>query len=129
MPSNTLALLPAYARKINAAHIACVNAEYDALRHAVRAGKILIAVKAIVGHGKFLPWIQQHFKFSYNTALDYKVVAEWCLANPQRAKDLKSIRQLLEARRQDNANATELRTVKLVFNATDWDTYCRSWRS
>jgi hypothetical protein len=78
VPSNSLAVrLDAYARKINAAHAASQQAEADALRHAIRAGKILIAVKEIVGHGNFLPWVREHFKFSYNTALDYKVVAEW----------------------------------------------------
>src|SRR6266576_1025159 len=97
------AALDHYATRINQAHVACIQAEDDALRHAVRAGKLLLTVKIIKGHGHFLQWIRQNCRFHYNTALDYKIVAEWCIANPQRAVNLKSIRQVLEARRQDRA--------------------------
>lgn len=115
------AVLQALVRKIHAAHLACVQAEADALRYAIRAGKLLIKVKEEVGHGNFLPWIRQHCRFSYSTALDYKMIAEWCEANPQRAQHLTSLRMVLAAIREDRAD--KHRTVKLVLTAAEWDRY------
>src|SRR5438034_632321 len=52
------------AERINAAHAAVVAAERDALRHAVRAGALLEAMKGRLGHGRFLPWIAEHCDFA-----------------------------------------------------------------
>ena len=78
--------LPALAKRINAAHVACVNAETDALQHALRAGEGLLAAKRKVGHGNFLLWIRQEFKWSYNTALAGR--ARCVAAQPLRCVDV-----------------------------------------
>ena len=109
------------ARKINTAHALCLGAEADALHHAVRAGTILLAVKAQVGHGAFLKWIRANLTCHYNSALDYKRVAEWWSANPQRAVTMQSIRQVLEAIRQDRQG--NLRTLKLTLTLAQWGQY------
>ena len=117
----TRALLDRYARRINVAHVGCVQAEGEALHHAIRAGRLLLEVKELVGHGNFIPWIRQHCRFEYDTALSYKSVAEWIAANPERARYLKSIRQVLEARRQDRA--ARLRTVRLQLTGEEWSEF------
>ena len=121
-PRTDADLLDAYARQINMAHVGCVQAEGRALQYALAAGRLLRKVKALVGHGRFIPWIKQHCRFSYDTALAYKTIADWCEANPERAQYLKSIRQVLEARRQDRV-PERLHTVELQMTAEEWGRY------
>lgn len=114
-------LLDQYARRINAAHVACVQEECAALRHAIRAGKLLSEVKAKVGHGQWLPWLRRHCQFPYDTALVYMEVSAWYLANPERAQYLKSIRQVLEQRRQDRAAPRHI--ARLRMNDKEWGAF------
>ena len=77
------------AERINAAHAAVVAAERDALRHAVRAGALLEAMKGRLGHGRFLPWIAEHCDFGDRTAQLYMQLArELGKRNPKRVSDL-----------------------------------------
>ncbi len=46
-------------------------------------GKLLFEVKKILPHGKFKPWINDNFEFSYKTALNYMKVYTVCMGNPE----------------------------------------------
>lgn len=75
-----------------------INSEHDSteanarasIRHARSAGELLRQVKAQVGHGNWLPWIQEHCHFSERTARAYMRIAErWVeLSKRQHVADL-----------------------------------------
>src|SRR5215212_9148639 len=60
----------------------------SAIGHAIRAGEALIAAKARVRHGEWLPWLAAHFPASERTARRYMQLAE----NRSRVADLDSVR-------------------------------------
>jgi hypothetical protein len=53
-------------------------------------GALLTEAKQIVGHGKFKPWIEDNFDFSYETANNFMNVYKTCLANPNLVTSLKA---------------------------------------
>lgn len=61
----------------------------SAVQHAIQAGEKLTEAKGLVGHGEWLPWLQQNFPGSERTARNYMRLA----ANRQRVADLPSIRE------------------------------------
>lgn len=63
------------ARRINAAHSKMQNAMRAGLEHAIEAGALLIEAKAAVGHGGWLPWLDQNCTVSPRTAQAYMRVA------------------------------------------------------
>lgn len=71
-----------------AEHEAFERDAHSAVAHAIRAGEALIAAKAKVRHGDWLPWLADHFPASETTAQRYMRLA----ANPARVTDLESIR-------------------------------------
>ncbi len=64
------------AAEINAEHQAAFGLAREALGHARRAGELLLQVKAEVGHGAWLPWIEANCKFSARTAQGYIRLAQ-----------------------------------------------------
>src|SRR4051812_29165519 len=74
----------------------------SAIGHAIRAGEALIAAKAKVRHGEWLPWLEAHFPASERTAQGYMRLAR----NPQRVADLGTVRaglaELAEPREGDD---------------------------
>jgi hypothetical protein len=65
---NSLALL---ASRINAEHTAVASSLRQGLRHAMAAGELLIEAKALVKHGRWLPWLREHCEISDRTAQLY----------------------------------------------------------
>ncbi len=63
------------AARINAEHNAVVGAEREALLHAIKAGELLLAVKRRVGHGAFLPWMEEHCSFTPRCGQRYMALA------------------------------------------------------
>jgi hypothetical protein len=62
----------------------------SAVKHAIRAGEGLIAAKALVKHGEWLPWLAANFRgFSERSASNYMRLAR----NSNAVADLPSIRQ------------------------------------
>lgn len=59
------------AAEINAEHRACEAAVASAVEHAIRAGEMLMEAKEQAGHGGWLPWLQDHFEGSADTAQVY----------------------------------------------------------
>ena len=47
----------------------------EAVRHAIRAGELLTAAKAQLGHGEWIPWLEGNFDFSRQTASAYMRLA------------------------------------------------------
>jgi hypothetical protein len=84
--------LPDLAAQINQEHQQCLQAANATLEHARKAGELLQQAKAQLEHGKWLPWLKEHFPFSEKTAQNYmRIAREWSgllEANPQRAADL-----------------------------------------
>lgn len=72
------------AEQINREHNLCERAYDTALAHAYRAGELLTQAKGQVGHGGWLPWLEQHFDGAQRTAQGYMQLA----ANPRRVADL-----------------------------------------
>ena len=63
------------AQRINAAHSKIQQAMKAGLEHAIEAGLLLIEAKAAVGHGEWLPWLDQNCTVSPRTAQAYMRVA------------------------------------------------------
>ncbi len=91
--------LNSIASRINEAHRACEEAAASAVGHAIRAGELLIEAKAEAGHGNWLPWLEQNFEGSEDTAQVYMKLARRKdeLPNTEHARDLTSIRGALRA--------------------------------
>jgi len=64
--------------EINRQHELAGLAVRRGLEHAKRAGELLIAAKAYLGHGRFLPWVEENCQFSCRTAQLYmRLAANW----------------------------------------------------
>ena len=83
--------LPQLAASANREHLACEAAYGTAIEHAFRAGEHLLAAKAQVAHGAWLPWLEANFGASERTAQGYMQIAR---EGPQRVAD-SSVRQAL----------------------------------
>ncbi len=83
-----------YATTANKEHELVRQSGESMVDHAVRAGGALLAAKALVDHGNWLPWLEANFNGSDRTANVYMQIS----ANPQRAADLQepSLRKALE---------------------------------
>jgi hypothetical protein len=66
--SNALADLAA---RIKAEHEAVSTALKDSIRHAIRAGSLLVEAKEQLKHGQWLPWLRDHCTISERTAQLY----------------------------------------------------------
>src|SRR5262249_5037345 len=66
--SNSLADLAA---RIKAEHEAVSTALKDSVRHAIRAGNLLVEAKEQLKHGQWLPWLRDHCTISERTAQLY----------------------------------------------------------
>ena len=60
---------------INREHAEAERAFRGGLEHAIRAGELLLEAKASVGHGDWLPWVEQNCDFSTRLAQKYMRVA------------------------------------------------------
>lgn len=95
------------ALEANRRHALCREAAWAIVEHALTAGEALLAAKAQVQHGAWLPWLAANFDGSERTAQLYMTVA----ANPQRVADLKApdlslrgiVRRLKRVERQQKA--------------------------
>ncbi len=75
MTDNTPALAD-LASQINAEHKACHFAMRESIKHAVRAGELLIEAKVGLPHGEWAGWIDAHCEFSDRTARAYMRIAK-----------------------------------------------------
>lgn len=67
--------LSTLADEINAEHRSCDEALREGLRHALRAGELLIEAKSRVQHGEWGRWLEENFEGSSRTAQGYMKVA------------------------------------------------------
>lgn len=81
----------------NDEHRAINESYYNVVLRAKALGEALIAKKAELGHGNWLPWVKENLSFSPDTAGNYMTLAEgWNrLSNSERARNL-SLRQVLK---------------------------------
>jgi hypothetical protein len=88
------ASLSQLAERINSEHEATEANARASIQHARAAGELLLQVKAQVGHGNWLAWVQHHCQFSERMARRYMKIADrWTeLANRTRASDF-SVRE------------------------------------
>ena len=63
------------AENANRHHDKVVEGWESTLRHAHQAGKILLAAKKQLGHGRWLPWLKRNFKGSERNAQNYMLIA------------------------------------------------------
>jgi hypothetical protein len=63
------------AARINAAHEAVQAALKSSIINAMHAGELLIAAKAKLKHGEWLPWLKANFPFTDRTARNYMMLA------------------------------------------------------
>lgn len=84
-----------YAAVANREHALVREGVQSAVEHAILAGQALIAAKAQVAHGEWLPWLAANFDGSDDTAEIYMKVAR----NSERARNLQepSLRKALAA--------------------------------
>jgi hypothetical protein len=76
---------------IRGEHEACEAAMTATVRHAIRAGDLLIDAKAQVRHGEWIGWLAENFDGHRNLASSYMRLA----ANAQRVVHLDSVRQAI----------------------------------
>jgi Protein of unknown function (DUF3102) len=70
--------LAALAVDIETAHQAAYGAARTALEHAVGCGRLLLEAKAAIGHGGWLPWLEQNTSVGPRQAQRYmRVAARW----------------------------------------------------
>lgn len=102
--------------KINAEHEATEKAAQASIQHARAAGDMLRKAKATVGHGNWLPWLEQHCQFSRRTAQTYMKIADrWDeLTNGERAPELLSVREGLRLLANPGEDASD-------HDALPWD--------
>ena len=72
---NAPAIVANRAAEINLEHDAAHRDAASAVAHAIRAGELLLSVKASLKHGEFMPWIEQNCKFEQSTATRYMAAA------------------------------------------------------
>jgi hypothetical protein len=83
----------------------------DALGHAIRAGELLIAAKAQVKHGEWLPWLSGCFPGSERTAQRYMSLAR----ESARVADLPTVRDAVALLMEPKQTAAgESREAKLA---------------
>jgi hypothetical protein len=63
------------AKQINAEHRAVGESIKAAMAHALRAGELLLGVKARLPHGDFIPWIEENCEFNRRSASGYMLIA------------------------------------------------------
>jgi hypothetical protein len=63
--------LPTLASETRKAHASAGDYQRRSLEQAMRAGEMLLEAKALVGHGKWLPWLREHCEMSERTAQLY----------------------------------------------------------
>lgn len=68
--------LESLAAKIRKEHEACERNAQSAVEHAIKAGELLTIAKAKVKHGGWLPWLEEHFEFTQQTASVYVRLAQ-----------------------------------------------------
>lgn len=68
--------LPTLAAGINEAHEQAVGAARTAIEHARQCGEMLLAAKAKVKHGEWLPWLEKNCRVKERQARNYMRVAE-----------------------------------------------------
>ena len=88
----------------NREHAAWEQAYGTAIEHAFRAGEYLIAAKAEVTHGEWLPWLAEHFSGTERTAQAYMSIAS--KGNRQPAVHSAEEQELAEALDEDHAART-----------------------
>jgi DNA N-6-adenine-methyltransferase (Dam) len=98
--------LTALAARANAEHHAVERAAREQVQHAVAAGRALLAIKKIVGHGAFMPWLTQHFAGSARTARVYMWLAAQPEAKWQRAANMSLRSAMKEIRLRDTLMGT-----------------------
>jgi hypothetical protein len=80
--------------EIIAAHEVAWAARGDAVQKSIRCGELLLQAKAEIRHGDFGAYVAT-LPFSPRTAQEYMRASAWAAANPQRAADMVSLRNLL----------------------------------
>ena len=109
---NNTQVLARLAKQINSAHDACekvlVKAQQTSLQHAVRAGKLLVEAKKLVGHGQWLDWLEKHFAGNPRTAQRYMTLATELEKRQREAK-------------QQAANKTPEQQTTNEVDTTQWD--------
>jgi hypothetical protein len=90
---SELIVVETYAEIANREYRAAQESAGTAIQHAIACGEALIAAKASVQHGEWLPWLAANFIGSEKTAENWARLAR----NPQRVADMPSIRAALVA--------------------------------
>jgi hypothetical protein len=75
LQKQSMATLETLAEEINDYHAKCEAAVGQAVAYAMEAGDRLAKVKEGLGHGEWLPWLEQNFKGTPRTAQAYMRVA------------------------------------------------------
>ncbi|MBK8690277.1 MAG: DUF3102 domain-containing protein [Betaproteobacteria bacterium] len=84
------------ASEIQSEHDAARRCASEAVAHAIKAGEMLLQVKAALPHGAFGPWLAANVEFSDRTARGYMQLAGLDEAKRQRVADL-SLREAMVA--------------------------------
>lgn len=109
---------------IDRSRIDQINAEYrlvrrnaeDAIAHAIACGEMLQAVKAELGHGNWLPWLDDHFDGDASTATLWMRMA----ANRERIPDFLGVRDAKQRLAKPRAGSREaIEAVSTISDADD----------
>jgi len=57
--------------KANTAHNFITHRGFEMIKAMVMVGEILFHKKNLLGHGKWIPWVEDNLEFSYKTATNY----------------------------------------------------------
>lgn len=106
---------PELATVANREHALARQSGESMIEHAIHAGEALVAAKAQVKHGEWLPWLAANFAASEDTAEGYMKVA----ANSERVRNLEepSLRKALAA-----VSSEDKQAVHYSSETDEWET-------
>lgn len=94
---------PVTADAINVEHRLVLQSANDFMQHAIRCGELLLAKKAELEHGEFMPWVKAECEFAYSTAARYIKAAN----QSSTGVEISSLSQLFPSGRHAQSHRTE----------------------
>ncbi len=113
--SDNVPALADLANQINSEHQACHFAMRESIKHAVRAGELLVEAKMGLPHGQWASWLDANCDFSDRTARAYmrlaKELPKLHEANRQRVAEMplrEALVSIADPERKDHAGVFRL---------------------
>jgi Protein of unknown function (DUF3102) len=107
-------------------HVAAAEDHFQsAVAEAIMAGEKLIEAKSLVRHGEWLPWLEQHFEFTRQTAAAYMRLAKADREQMEAAPSISAALALLTVRTGASSTTDERSTEEHLGDG--WEKFLSDW--